>query len=135
MVKKVLLLIIFMLVSLLIVSCSVSQEPVVPPLYGDISDLAEEFIEYMRNEDYSSAVYFFNADMKKAMSEGKLKHSWEALLTQQGAYEGEIDKHIEESDDYRAVNVITDFVAGPINIRVVFDGDNRVAGLWFQPVE
>jgi len=127
--------ILFLMMPLFVFSCSNSQEPVGPPLEGDIADLAEEFIADMHAEDFNSAVSFFNADMKKAMSERKLQQNWEAVLAQQGAYEGEIEKHIEESGDYRAVNIITDFAAGPINIRVVFDGDNRVAGLWFQPVE
>jgi uncharacterized protein len=135
MVKKTSFILFLMLVSLFVLSCSESQEPVGLPLEGEIADLAEKFIEYMHDGDYSNAVSFFNSDMKKAMSERKLEENWQAVLSQQGVYEGEIEKKVEESGDYRAVNVITEFEAGPINIRVVFDKDNRVAGLWFQPVE
>jgi hypothetical protein len=34
-----------------------------------------------------------------------------------------------------AAQVMTDFAECRLNIRVVFDRDNRVAGLWFQPAE
>jgi uncharacterized protein len=133
--KKLALFIVIFLVLILSISCSSEPEPVGPPLEGEITDLAVEFIGNLVEEDFSSAVAFFNAEMKKAMSENQLRQTWRTLLTQQGEYVGEIEKRVEQSGDYAAVNVITEFAAGPINIRVVFDSDNRVAGLWFQPVQ
>lgn len=136
MVKKrvIVLLALLPLVALYGTSCS-SEPEAGPPLEGEIIDLAEEFIDNLVDENYSSAAAFFNAQMKKAMPERKLKQAWEQLLQQAGPYKGVLEKRFEQGDDYAAVNVITEFAEMQLNIRVVFDGDNRVAGLWFQPAE
>jgi len=132
--KKLALFMVIFLVFILSIACSSEPEPVGPPLEGEVTDLAVEFIGNLVEEDFSRAAAFFNAEMKKAMSESKLKQTWQTLLSQQGDYVGELEQRVEQSGDYSAVNVITEFATGPINIRVVFDNDNRVAGLWFQPV-
>jgi len=122
-------------VMFMVFACSSDPEPVGPPLEGEVEDLASEFISKLLAKDYSGAVTYFNAEMKKAMSESKLKQTWEGLLIQMGSYEGELEKRVESSEDYEAVNVLSQFANDQINIRVVFDSDNRVAGLWFQNVE
>lgn len=117
-----------------VVSCAPAPE-VGPPLEGEITALAEEFIASLVAGDYSGAVSYFDAQMLKALPEKKLKQTWEGLLQQMGPYQGEVEKRVEQSGQYEAVNVITDFAQGQLNIRVVFNSDHRVSGLWFKPVE
>lgn len=135
MLKRIAGMVLPMLLAFAVVSCSGDPEPVGPPLEGEITDLASEFIDNLVKEDYSSAAAFFDAQMKRAMSEKKLKQTWDSLLKQMGAYVGEVDKRVEQSGEYEAVNVITEFANESLNIRVVFNSDKRVSGLWFQPVE
>ena len=135
MLKRIAVMLLLIILTLALISCSSDPEPVDPPLEGEITDLASEFIDNLVKEDYSAAAAFFDAQMKKAMSEKKLKQTWEGLLKQMGAYVGEVDKRVEQSGEYEAVNVISEYTSDPLNIRVVFNSDKRVSGLWFQPVE
>ncbi len=120
---------------MLIASCSSEPEPVGPPLEGEVDELASEFINFLVAEEYTSARAFFNAEMSKAMSERALKQAWEGTQSELGGYVGEIEKQIQSTGEYEAVNVHSQFGDGQLNIRVVFDTDNRVAGLWFLPIE
>ncbi len=134
MARKLLVLLLLSLLAVYAASCGGDLD-VGPPLEGEVTDLAETFIANLDNEDYAGAAAFFNAEMKRAMSERKLKQTWEGLLKQMGPYHGEVEKQVQQAGEYEAVNVLSDFEKGRLNIRVVFDSDNRVAGLWFQPVE
>lgn len=128
---------VFLLLCLLAFSAAAcSGDPEIgPPLEGEVADLAETFIANLDNEDYAGAVAFFNAEMKRAMSERKLKQTWEGLNKQMGLYLGEVEKEVLQVEDHEVVNVLSDFEKDHLIIRVVFDSDNRVAGLWFLPVE
>ncbi len=123
----------FILIALFILTSCSDPGPAGPPLEGDVSDLALEFIRALVEQKYDSAYEFFNTEMRKAISERQLRQTWEGTLAQLGAYIGEVEIIIDEIEEYTAINVITDFENDQINIRVVFDQDKRVAGLWFQP--
>ncbi len=125
----------FILFTLFILTSCSDPGPAGPPLEGDVSDLASEFINSLVGQKYDRAYDFFNTEMRKAMSERQLRQTWERTLAQLGAYKGEVEKTIDEVEEYTAINVITDFENDRINIRVVFDQDKRVAGLWFHPAE
>ncbi len=125
----------FILFTLFILTSCSDPGPAGPPLEGDVSDLASEFINSLEGQKYDRAYDFFNTEMRKAMSERQLRQTWEGTLAQLGAYKGEVEKIVDEVEEYTAINVITDFENDRINIRVVFDQDKRVAGLWFHPAE
>ena len=44
------------------------------------------------------------------------------------------DMREDHIDGYDVIFVTTEFEEDLINIRIVFDEDRRVAGLWFEPV-
>jgi len=134
-IKKSYILLCLVAADLFIVSCSSEPEPAGPPLDGEITDLSAQFISNLVAEDYEKAASFFNTDMKKAMPTKQLEKAWQNLLTRTGPYQGEIEKKVEAVEDYRAVNTLTAFDGEKMNIRVVFDDDNRVAGLWFLNVD
>ncbi len=134
-IKKSFILLYLAAATLFIVSCGSEPVPAGPPLDGEITDLSAEFISYLVAEDYEKAASYFNTEMKKAMSVKQLEKSWQNLLARTGPYQGEIEKKVETVQDYRAVNTLTAFDGEKMNVRVVFDDDNRVAGLWFLNVD
>ena len=123
----------FLLLLFFAVAISCSGE--LPPLEGEITDLAEEFIACLVDGEYDRGVEFFSAEMKRAMSARGLAQTWEQLLEQMGPYVGEVGKRIESSGEHDAVIVTTAFEHVFLDIRVVFDKDRRVAGLWFNPAQ
>lgn len=117
---------------LVAVSCSPEK---LPPLDGEPVELAEEFTGSLAKGDYEECVEFFSAEMRRAMSARQLEQSWDDLQDQVGPFVGKTGMREETIDGYDVVFVTTKFEDGLIDIRVVFDEDRRVAGLWFDPAQ
>ncbi len=114
------------------ISCSTAE---LPPLEGEPAELAEEFTGCLAQGDYDGCVEYFSAKMKRAMSARKLEQAWEDLQSQVGPYLGKTDLREEVIDGFDVVFVTAEFEQDLIIIRVVFDEDRRVSGLWFDPVK
>lgn len=130
--RKWLPLLLTLIILLIAVSCSPSK---LPPLEGEPADLAEEFVGAMVKGDYEKCVDYFSAKMKKAMSARKLEQVWRDLQDQVGEYTAVAGMREEIIDGYDVVFVTVEFEKDSLAIRVVFDKDRRVAGLWFDPAE
>ncbi len=130
--SALLVLLLFVAVSM---SCIFDIDNFTYPLDKDVSDLASEFIVCLVEEDYNNATAFFNAQMKIAARERILRRAWENTLHKMGPYQGIFEKQVEETDGRVTVNVITSFAEGHLNIKILFDDDNLIAGLWFKPIE
>jgi len=134
---------IWFITSLLIVSaalvftaCSKPEEPeVLAPLEGDLNELATEFIAALVAENFEAASGYFDAEMLKAIPIDKLGDLWEQLLSQVGPYQNEISRKQETSEGYEVIIATVKFEKSPLNIRMVFNADQRIAGLFFQPAE
>lgn len=134
MIKRLTVLLILAVLLFAAASCGGNQAPL-EPLEGEITDLAGEFIVLLVEGDYKSAAGFFNATMLKAMPARKLGQTWQGLLKQAGPYVGEVDKKTDVVQGFDVVFVTTEFANSNMIIRVVFDSDKRVTGLWFTPAE
>lgn len=113
-------------------SCSTAE---LPPLEGEPADLAREFIGSLARGDYEECSGYFSARMGRSMSARKLEKVWRDLQGQVGLYRGENSLREDVVDGYDVVFVTSEFEKDSLIIRVVFDEDRRVAGLWFTPVE
>lgn len=117
------------------VSCGKRTVPPLEPLQGEVTDLANIFVGKLVAGDYDGAVGFFDNTMKKALPEKKLTETWQGLLLQVGAFDGEIGNRLEKIQGYDVVFVTTQFEKELIDIRVVFNSDRRIAGLFFEPAQ
>jgi hypothetical protein len=116
--------------------CSKKEEPKpFDPLEGDINDHAADFIALLVAEDFESATDYFDEAMLAAAPKDKLAEIWGQLLSQVGPYQKEISRKQEVSEGYDVIIVTTQFEKSPLNIRVVFNADKRISGLFFQPAE
>ena len=136
MLKRGFLLVLVMLLAVSVLSCGSDSTVDNPPLEGEITDLAEDFIGKMAAGEFEQAVdHYFDAPMKRAMSAKTLSETWETLLGQVGPYTGQVDKRTDVIDGYDVVFVTTQFENDKVVIQVVFNEDKRVSGLWFLPAE
>lgn len=126
------MLLLSLMLCLVAISCNTAE---LPPLEGEPAELAAEFIGCLVKGDYEGCVGYFSAKMKRAMSARKLEQVWKDLQSQMGPYVEETGMREEIIDGYDVVFVTTEFKDGLIDVRVVFDEDRRVAGLWFDPVQ
>ncbi len=71
--------------------------------------------------------------MIKAMPEVRLKETWQQLLGQVGAFKSQLGSRTDTSQGYRIVYVTCEFEKAVIDVRVVFNAQDQVSGLFFTP--
>jgi dienelactone hydrolase len=105
------------------------------PTKTDLTPRAGEFMDQLSKEDFAGAVKTFDATMLKVMPAEKLKETWQALIKQVGAFQKQTGMRVEQKGKYDIVHVTCEFAKSPLDARVVFDKEKKIAGLFFAPVQ
>ena len=100
---------------------------------ADLGRIATDFIATLVDEDFAAAVQYFDDTMLQALPEADLKTAWAQVIDQAGDYRSELNRTQEKADGYDVIIATTQFQKAALNIRMVFDSDQRMAGLYFQP--
>jgi hypothetical protein len=91
------------------------------------------FVELLADKKFAAAVESMDQNMKNALPADKLQQAWTATTTQMGAYKQQLGARSEKQAGYDTVLVTCDFEKGPLDIKVVYDTNRKVAGLFFVP--
>jgi beta-lactamase regulating signal transducer with metallopeptidase domain/HEAT repeat protein len=96
--------------------------------------LAREFVGLLVKGEFSAATKNFDAIMRQAMPPERLADVWKGLVGQSGAFKEEVGVRTERMPGFDIVYVTCEFEKGPLDIKVVYDRERQVCGLWFVPV-
>jgi dienelactone hydrolase len=99
----------------------------------DVTAAGKEFVDLLAKRDFAAAVERFDATMKAALPEPKLRETWETLQTQVGPYRKQLRTRTEKVLGYDVVLVTCQFEKMTLDTKVVFDSNRKVAGLFFVP--
>jgi len=94
---------------------------------------AQEFIELLKGGKFDDATKRFDATMQKALSAEQLQGVWAATALQNGALrkgEGSRAAHV---DGWDVVDTPCEFEKATVVVRISFDKERRVGGLYFLP--
>lgn len=129
--KRFLIILIVTVLALAASSCG--SKPKLEPLEGNVAYFCSDIIEKLSENDFDAVTHYFNAEMRKALPVRKLEPTWKQLTNQFGSYQREVAKQIVSDEDDPITTIITTvvFEKAYIDIRISFDSDNRVAGLFF----
>ena len=94
---------------------------------------AQEFVELLHTGRFADAAKRFDETMSAALPAEKLQAVWESLEEQAGSFLGQAGTRIQDVPGYHAVLVACHFERAWLDAKVVFDGQGRVAGLFFLP--
>jgi len=130
--KKTLTISILLIISVIASACSAKGTPL-PPEQVETKALA--LVKNLSRGDYAAATADFDKTMVNALPENKLKEVWEQLQGQTGAFKEITGTRSDEKDQYRIIFVSCQFDNGAIDVRVVFNPQGQVAGLFFQPAQ
>lgn len=123
---------------LFLLGCAPKPQQTVSRTPEELDALARNLVLSMAAGKYEEASKMFNKQMAAAMPASKLGELWSGLLVQAGRWlQITRTKFIQESG-YRVVYVTAAFEKGSVDIKVVFDDEAKVAGLWlvaFQPAQ
>lgn len=94
-------------------------------------DSAKEFVGLLVKEDFAGAEAKFDGTMKSALPEAKLKETWLGILQQTGPFKKQAGNRVQRVDVYDVVFVTCEFEKATLDAKVVYDGQGKVAGLFF----
>jgi hypothetical protein len=99
----------------------------------DVTGKGRQFVELLTKEDFAGAVTQFDDTMKTALPESKLREVWQTLESQAGQFQKQLGVRKTTSAGYDVAMVTCKFERVVLDIKVVFDTDGRVTGLFFLP--
>ncbi len=94
--------------------------------------LAKGFVEQISGKDYDAAVACFDERLSAALPAKELKKTWEKMLSANGRFIGQVKTRTEKSGEFDIVYVTVKFKKSILDVKVVFNQDRRVSGLWFE---
>ena len=100
-----------------------------------LTEQALDLVELLAAGRFVDAHKTFDSTMQTALPPDKLEEVWTQLRQQVGAYNGPIAIRSETAGGLLAIIVQAEFEQAPIDIRVVYESDELVAGLFFQPAQ
>jgi len=103
------------------------------PKDAAIEKLARQFVALLGREDFQAAAAGFDPKMRKAMPPAKLAAAWGALTGQMGRFVAAGGVRTERIAQFQVALVTSQFARGRMDVKVVFDADKRISGLWFVP--
>ncbi len=92
-----------------------------------------EFVELLVNQQFATASENFDETMKDELPPEKLEEIWKSTVDQIGAFKEQIGTRTEEQSGYNVALVTCEFEQGCLDIKIVHDDTNQVAGLFFVP--
>ncbi|MEA3458026.1 MAG: DUF3887 domain-containing protein, partial [Candidatus Thermoplasmatota archaeon] len=97
---------------------------------------AIRIVENLSQDNYQDVYQKFNDEMKIALPPQDLQTAWENLISKYGDCKEIKSTRKTEEYEYQIVHVTCDFATlGYLDIRIVFDENNMVAGLYFVPTQ
>lgn len=119
---------------LLIFVLAASAAPQAAP-QQDPETLARAFVEEMVAGKFDQAAARFDETVGRLMPAAKLAETWQAVQGQAGAFQKITGTTRSDAQGYRIVLVTCQFASTPLNVRVVLDAADKIAGLNFTPVQ
>lgn len=94
---------------------------------------AREYMGWLRDGRFDECVAASDATMRSALPAEKLAETWKSLETSVGAYEGEIAASASTTGQYQVVVLTSRFAQAALDVRITFNSDGDVSGLFFAP--
>lgn len=100
---------------------------------ADLETRARDFVVLLKEGRFNEAYGLFNEQMAAAITVGQLEAIWNGVIGEVGAYKGITGTRATTEAGYEVVYVTTEFERASLDVKVVFDGASKIAGLWFFP--
>jgi uncharacterized protein len=98
---------------------------------NNVVNLALEYFDLLIKGNYEQAVQNYDSTMTEALPPDKLKELWTFFIAQAGAYKRQTGIRTEKVDNYESVFVSGEYENMNATIKVVFDNNKKIAGMFF----
>jgi hypothetical protein len=100
---------------------------------GDLAGAGARFVDLLVKEDFAGAVAQYDSIMASTLPEAKLREVWRILQKQAGPFQKRLGTRVKEEPGFQIVFVPCQFERAILDIKVVFDSQRCVAGLFYGP--
>lgn len=100
--------------------------------FEELEPKASALVDALIAGDYTTACADFDAAMQAALPPEKVQETWEALPQQIGAYQDKVGSRTAVEKGYAIVFETLQFEKARVDVRVVFNADQTIAGLFFS---
>ncbi len=104
------------------------------PTIDKVQAAAKDFVDQLAAKKFTAATETFDSAMTKAMTSTQLQETWAAVVSSVGEYESQAAVRHQAAGQYDIVFVNCKFAKTSLAVRVVFDKQQKIAGLFFAPV-
>jgi fermentation-respiration switch protein FrsA (DUF1100 family) len=108
-------------------------QPLLAPGNDAVQSMGKEFVSFLQKEDFASAVKQFDSKVRAALPEAKLQELWRTLGGQVGSFRKQVGVRSEKLQGYDVVYVTCHFERSDLDVKIVFNADRQIAGLFFVP--
>ena len=91
------------------------------------------FVELLVAKKFEEATAQFDPTMKSSLSTELLQKTWEGMSTAAGPFDRIVGARAEAAGAYRMALVTCLFGTNKLDAKIAFDGEGKVAGLFFVP--
>ena len=111
------------------ICCEQEQKVEAPDLTGS----AKDFVGLLAKGNYTDAVTKFDDTMKGVMPAAELENAWQSLLGKAGPFQKITGVEQKKQEGYDIVRVTCAFEEAELIVKVVYNSQQQVSGLWFLP--
>lgn len=101
--------------------------------YTTQKDITNKVIGYFEQDQTSEIYALFDETMQSAITIEKLSEIWKTLPTQVGKYIGSGEAVASEVQGLVVVNHFLDFENVDLDLKLAFNEQNQISGLFFVP--
>jgi fermentation-respiration switch protein FrsA (DUF1100 family) len=94
---------------------------------------AKAFVTALADGQFADAAKDFDDAVKKALPGNKLEEMWKQVINQAGPLQKQLGVRIEKLDPYVIAYVRCQFAKTTLDVKVVYDKQNRISGLNVVP--
>jgi hypothetical protein len=103
------------------------------PQPAAVEKQARQFVDLLAKGDFATAVASFDPTMKQRLPADKLAGSWKDLIAKAGAFRKQDGVRTAKEQGYDVAYLACEFERATLDVKVVFDQQGQVTGLWMVP--
>jgi hypothetical protein len=97
-------------------------------------ETAKRVVDLLAAEDFCGVSEKFESSLKQTLTTEKMQEGWAAMIAQAGPFKKQISTESAKSPDgYDMVLVQCEFEKSAGLVRVIFNPQNKIVGLWLAP--
>ncbi len=97
---------------------------------GGVAALAEQYVDLLAKGDFQAAAKSFDAAMAQAAPPDKLAGIWKGLTDQCGAFQKRVSVRTTKEQGFDCAYVTCQFANRAMDVKVVFNPQQQISGMW-----